>query len=236
VNLTLLLGSKTLKILEMTRFSRRWSNENQSKRGGFTKRFRNRINPPPPLKVTIEKAEKSIHNQLYRLDMLLTKLKEKDSKLIQRITRKIRRQDKQHASILANELVEIRKMMRMVGQARYALEAIALRLETVRDLGDIVVNLAPAVAAVKNVHRGIAGVIPTAEDSFTEITGLLSDILVDAGQSREANLDFKLANEDAEKILAEASVMAEESLRQKIPDIPANLPKSLSATLEEVLI
>ncbi|MFQ6134879.1 MAG: hypothetical protein ACE5KU_03575, partial [Nitrososphaerales archaeon] len=132
-------------------------------------------------------------------------------------------------------LVEIRKMMRMVAQARYALEAIALRIETVRDLGDVVVALAPAVAAVKNVQKGVAGVIPVAEDRFTEITGLLSDLLVDAGQTGEVKLDFKLANENAEKILAEAAVLAEKNLKQKIPEIPSDIPEPISTALEEAL-
>lgn len=220
----------------MTRFSRRWSGKTQADSSGIGKRLRNRLISSPPLKVTLGKAEKSIRNQLYKLDTLLTKMNEKDSKLIRRISRKIQKQDKEHAAILANELVEIRKMMRMVAQARYALEAIALRIETVRDLGDVVVTLAPAVAAVKNVHQGVARVIPTAEDRFTEITGLLSDILVDAGQSGEAKLDFKVANEDAEKILAEAAALAEQKLRQKIPEVPSDIPKQISAVLEEALV
>lgn len=193
------------------------------------------MSPPPPLKITLGKAEKSIRNQLYKLDTLLKKLNDKDNKLLRRVSRMIQKHDKEQAAILANELVEVRKMMRMVAQARYALEAIVLRIETVRDLGDVVVTLAPAVAAVKNVQRGMTGVIPTAEDSFTEITGLLSDILVDAGQSGEAKLDFKVANEDAEKILAEASVLAEERLKQKIPEIPPEIPKPISSALKEAL-
>lgn len=218
----------------MSRF-RRWSDKSRSDESGFERRFRNSLKSTPPLKPTLEIAVRSVRSQLYKLDMLLKKLREKDGKLLQRISMKMQKHDDKHAAIFANELVEIRKMMRMVAQARYALEAIALRIETVRDLGDVVVALAPAVAAVKNVQKGVAGVIPAAEDRFTEITGLLSDLLVDAGQTGEVKLDFKLANEDAEKILAEASVLAEKNLKQKIPEIPSDIPEPISTALEEAL-
>lgn len=218
----------------MTKFSSRWSDKSRSDKIGVSKRFLNR-GSSPPLKSTLERAKKSIKSQLYKLDITLKNLNEKDSKLLSRISIKIQKHDNKHAAIFANELVEIRKMMKMVTQARYALEAIALRIETVQDLGDVVFALAPAVAAVKNVQQGVTSVIPAAEGRFTEISGLLSDILVDAGQVGEVNVDFKLANEDAEKILAEASVMAEMNLKQKIPDIPTNIPKSISTALEEAL-
>lgn len=191
--------------------------------------------PPPPLKLELEKAERSIKTQLYRLDALLAKLKESNDRLFNRINMNIQKRDNAHAVILANELVEARKMMRMVAEAKYALEAIALRIETARDLGEIATTLAPAVAAVKNVQRGVAGVIPMAAENFTEITGLLSGILVDAGQSGEITLDFEAANEDAEKIISEAAALAEKNLRQKIPAIPPDVPEYVSHALKEAL-
>lgn len=202
---------------------------------GFGKRLRRNINPPAPLKVTMQKAVKSIRYQLHKLDALLNKLNEKDTKLVKRITANIEKHDQRHAIILANELVEIRKMRKIMTQARCALEAISLRIETVTDLGDIVGTLAPAVSAVKSVQEGVTSVVPAAQDKFTEISGLLSDILVDAGQSGDIKLDFKLANEDAELIMAEASVQAEQQLKQKIPDIPTSMPKTVSNALEQAI-
>lgn len=219
----------------MSRFSNNWSKKTQTEKTGFGKRLRRNINPPAPLKPTMEKAVKSIKNQLHKLDILLNKLNEKDAKLVNRISVNIQKRDQRHAIILANELVEIRKMRKVMTQARCALEAISLRIETVTDLGDIVGTLAPAVSAVKSVQQGVTGVVPAAQDKFTEISGLLSDILVDAGQSGDAKLDFKLANEDAELIMAEASIQAEQQLKQKIPDIPQSIPKTVSNALEKAL-
>ena len=219
----------------MSRFSNNWSGKKQLNKSGLSKRFRSTINPKPQLKPTMERAVKSIQNQLLKLDILINKLSDKDKKLVNRITTRIQKHDDKHAIILANELVEIRKMMKVVTQAKCALEAIAMRIETVTELGDIVSTLAPAVSAVKSVQKGVIGVVPTAQDKFTEISGMLSDILVDAGQSGQATLDFKIANEDAEKIIAEASIQAETKLKKKIPEIPPNIPKHVTNVLEEAL-
>ena len=220
----------------MSRFSNNWSGKKQPNKSGLSKKFRSTINPKPQLKPTMERAVKSIQNQLFKLDILINKLSDKDKKLVNRITARIQKHDDKHAIILANELVEIRKMMKVVTQAKCALEAITMRIETVTELGDIVATLAPAVSAVKSVQKGVIGVVPTAQDKFTEISGMLSDILVDAGQSGQTTLDFKIANEDAEKIIADASVQAETKLKKKIPEIPSNIPKYVTNVLEEALV
>jgi len=219
----------------MSRFSNNWSGKKQPNKSGLSKRFRSTINPKPQLKPTMDRAVKSIQNQLFKLDILINKLSDKDKKLVNRITARIQKHDDKHAIILANELVEIRKMMKVVTQAKYALEAITMRIETVTELGDIVATLGPAVSAVKSVQKGVTGVVPQAQDKFTEISGMLSDILVDAGQSGQATLDFKIANEDAEKIIAEASIQAETKLKKKIPEIPPSIPKHVTNVLKEAL-
>ena len=235
VNLNILFILKSRKD-KMSRFSNNWSRKSKSKKSVFNKRLRGTIKPQTPLKPTMDRAVKSIKIQLLKLDRLLTKLSDKDKKLVNRIIIKIQKHDRKHAIILANELVEIRKMMKVVTQARCALEAITMRIETVTELGDIVATLGPAVSAVKSVQKEVTGVVPQAQDKFTEISGMLSDILVDAGQSGEAILDFKVANEDAEKIVAEASIQAESKLKKKIPDIPTNVPKYVTNALTEALV
>ena len=38
------------------------------------------------------------------------------------------------------------------------------------------------------------------------------------------NLNFEAANEDAEKVLAEAAAVAEQRMKEKFPEIPSGLP------------
>ncbi len=136
----------------------------------------------------------------------------------------MQKHDSQHAAVYANELAEVRKMSRMVTQAKLALEQITLRLNTVTELGDIVVTLTPAMAVIRSVRQGLVSVLPEAEGEIGEISGLLSSVLVDAGTVGGYSLNFEAANEDAEKVLAEAAVVAESRMKEKFPEIPSGLP------------
>lgn len=121
-------------------------------------------------------------------------------------------------------------MNKMVTQAKLALEQIVLRLNTITELGDIVVTLTPAMAVIRNVKQGLVGVLPEAENEIGEISGLLSGILIDAGTVGGYTLNFEAANEDAEKVLAEASAVAEQRMKEKFPEIPVTLPSTEGST------
>ena len=47
---------------------------------------------------------------------------------------------------------------------------------------------------------------------------------MDAGTVGGYNLNFEAANEDAEKVLAEAAAVAEQRMKEKFPEIPSGLP------------
>jgi division protein CdvB (Snf7/Vps24/ESCRT-III family) len=155
---------------------------------------------------------------------MATKLKERDAAIFNKVVSSIQKHDTQHASVYANELAEIRKMLKMVTSSKLALEQIVLRLNTVTELGDIVVTLAPAMAVIRNVKSGIISVLPEAEREINEISSLLSSILVDAGQVSGTTLNFEAANEDAERILAEASAVAEQRMKERFPELPTGVP------------
>jgi division protein CdvB (Snf7/Vps24/ESCRT-III family) len=178
------------------------------------------IRPAGPLKPRLESAIRQIQVQVSKLDSTTNRLRERDNLIFNKVVSAIQKHDMPHASVFANELAEIRKMGKMVTQAKIALEQIVLRLNTVQELGDIVVTLTPAMAVIRNVKAGLVSVLPEADHEIGEISGLLSSILVDAGQLGGYTLNFEAANEDAEKILAEASAVAEQRMKDKFPDLP----------------
>lgn len=202
----------------MSEFSKKWTTPNTP---GFGDRVREAVRPAGPLKPRIDGAVRSIQIQISKLDSTSNRLKERDTTLFNKVVSSIQKHDTQHASVYANELAEIRKMSRMVSSAKIALEQIVLRLSTATELGDIVVTLAPAMAVIKSVKTGLVGVMPEAEQEIGEINNVLSSILVDAGQLGGLTLNFEAANEDAERILGEASAVAEQRMKDKFPDLPA---------------
>jgi division protein CdvB (Snf7/Vps24/ESCRT-III family) len=210
----------------MSNFGNKWVREQKP---GMGDKVKEAIKPSGPLKPRLEDAVRAIQTQVARLDATCTKLKERDAAIFNKVVTAIQKHDTQHASVYANELAEVRKMNKMVTSSRLALEQIVLRLNTVTELGDIVVTLAPAMSVIRSVKSGIISVLPEAEREINEISGLLSSILVDAGQTSGASLNFEVANEDAEKILAEASAVAEQRMKERFPELPTGVPTAESA-------
>jgi len=205
------------------RFSKRW--EEAPNQQPFTTRIKESLRPPGPLKPRLDMAIRRIELQVQRLDQASERFSERDKKIFARIVDAYTKHDMARANVFANELAEIRKMEKMIMHGRLALEQIVLRLRTVSELGDIVTTLAPAVGVLRSVKSGMAAIFPEAERELGQIGNLLNGIIIDAGQSTGLTINFESANEDAQKILAEASSVAEQKIKEKFPELPATIPQ-----------
>jgi division protein CdvB (Snf7/Vps24/ESCRT-III family) len=202
-------------------FASKW--ETKDKSPGLVDRLRGSVRTPTPIKSQIELANRQIRLLISQLDSTVNRIKQRDSTIFKNVVSSLAKHDMQHAAVYANELSEVRKMGKMVTQAQLAMEQISLRLGTINDLGEIASTLAPAVSVIKNMKEGLRLALPEADKEISEISGLLSSVLVDASTTGGISLNFDAANEDAQKVLEEASVVAEQRMRESFPEIPAGV-------------
>ena len=73
--------------------------------------------------------------------------------IFKRIVHSVQNHDSHYARVLSSELSQVRKMNKMVTSAKLALEQIQLRLNTITELGDVVVTLSPAMSVIKGIRR-----------------------------------------------------------------------------------
>ncbi|MEM2855851.1 MAG: Snf7 family protein [Candidatus Nitrosocaldaceae archaeon] len=172
-----------------------------------------------PIKPRIELAQKRLQMQINALDSILQRLKSKDEMIFKRIINALQKRDTQYSIILSNELAQIRKTIKMVNRSKLALEQVNLRLNTITELGDVVVTLSPAMAVVKNVRAGLSDMMPEVDNSMNDISNVLANILIDAGQVGGYTINFDTANEEAAKIMEEAAAIAENSIEERLPDV-----------------
>lgn len=208
----------------MSNFSSNWNKDQQSSYEGFGTRLKNAVMGPDPLKPKLENTSRHIQVQIAKLSAKSDRLAAKDKEIFGRVVSLIQKRETLRAKMLANELTEIRKMGKMVTQAKLAFEQIELRINTIQDLGDVASTLSPALGIVKGIAPSISNVLPEAQGEIEEISGLLRGILVDSGQVNPSVVSVQAANEEAESIIAEAGAVAEQSIRDKFPDLPAYLP------------
>ena len=192
------------------------------------------IKPQAPLKPRIEEAQKKLHMQISRLDTIASRMQEKDKLIFKRVVLAMQSHDSSHAKVLSGELSQIRKMNKMVTSAKLALEQIQLRLNTMTELGDVVVTLSPAMSVIKGLQSGLSGMMPEADQSFGQISELLGNIMTDSGQIPNSEIaNYNTINEDTAQIMEEASAVVEMNMKSKFPDLPSpNLTaaKNIEAT------
>jgi len=210
------------------KFARKW--ETRSDQQSLTDKIKEAVRPPGPLKPRLDRAIRRIEVQIQKLDRASERFSQRDKSIFAKIVEAYTQHDMARANILANELAEIRKMEKMIMHAKLALEQIVLRLSTVSELGDIVTTLAPAVSVLRRVRGGMAMIFPEAERELGEIGDLLNGIMIEAGQTSGSTINFEAANEDAQKILNEAATVAEQRIKEKLPELPAGVP---TATAEK---
>jgi division protein CdvB (Snf7/Vps24/ESCRT-III family) len=185
------------------------------------------IKPQAPLKPRIEEAQKKLQMQISKLESISSKMDEKDHLIFKRVVHAMQNHDSQYAKILSNELSQIRKMNKMVSSAKLALEQIQLRLNTITELGDVVITLSPAMSVIKGIQGGLSSMMPEADQSFGQISDLLGSIMTDSGQIPTTEITGSSGlNEDSMKIIEEASAIVEQNMKDKFPDLPTSTVES----------
>ncbi len=205
----------------MSKFTKEWE---ESRTG-----IRSIIRPEAPLRQKIELAARRVETQIQYLNGAVQLLTQRDKALFSKIVDAYSRHDMQRANVYANELAELRKMANFMMNAELALERVALRLRTVTQLGNVAATLAPISKVLQNVRTGVAGIFPGAERELSEIGILLDEIMIEASQTTGMTPDFEVASEEAQKILNEAALVAEQRMKEKFPELPA-----LRAPTEEI--
>ena len=181
--------------------------------------------PQTPLKPRIEEAQKKLQIQISKLDSISFKLQEKDKVIFNRIVNAMQNHDSHYGKLLSGELSQIRKTNKMVNSAKLAFEQIQLRLNTMTELGDVVVTLSPAMSVIKGIQGGLKTMLPEADQSFGQISELLGGIMSGSSQMASssemvgAGVSSISLDEEAVDIMQEASAIVEENTRGKFPDL-----------------
>lgn|SRR4030095_12073510 len=202
---------------------KKWNNNAQSE--SIRDKLREVTQSQTPLKPRIEEAQRKLQIQISKLDAISSKMQEKDKVIFNRIVNAMQNHDSHYAKVLSGELSQIRRTNKMVNSAKLAFEQIQLRLNTMTELGDVVVTLSPAMSVIKGIQSGLKTMLPEADQSFGQISDLLGGIM--AGSSQMASTSEALRaetstislDEEAVDILQEATTIVEESTRGKFPDL-----------------
>ena len=213
----------------MPTFSKTWA---QQETAGMAAKFRDTVKPQGALKPRIQNAVNKLQVQTTKMDAMLTKLDQRDQQLFTRVVTAVQQHDTSASKVLSNELAEIRKVKKMLGGARMSLEQVQLRLSTIHDLGDAMVAIGPAMSTMKGLQSSLGKFMPEADSELNTMTQTLNGLMVDSLSGDAFNMESDVSNEETDKILQEASAVAEQQIGDKFPSVPSidELPSQPSKT------
>ena len=212
----------------------------------FFDKWRNKEKEEPALSSKIKSIGKPSENvkdqitlviqrldvQTKTLDCAVQRFENRDAALFQCVVKALSNRDNARANIYASELMEIRKVEKMLMQESLALESVSMRLKTVSEMGDVVSVLAPAASVLNNIRSGMSTILPEAGQELENIGNLLGDIVTSTNQSTEMPVNIGTANEDAEKILEEAELAAEKRLKEQFPEAATGVAMCKKTSIE----
>ena len=202
----------------MTSFDKTWARqETQS----VTGKLREAVKPQGALKPRIQTAVNKLQVQISKMDSMNTRLQERDQQIFKRIVTAMQQHDTSTSKVLSNELAEIRKVSRMLGNARMSLEQVQLRLTTIHDLGDAMVAIGPAMSTMKGLKSSLGRFMPEADTELNSMTQTLNGLMVDSFSGDAFNVESEATSEETDKILQEASAVAEQQIGDKFPSVPS---------------
>jgi len=204
----------------MVSFSDKWNALKSNEK--LSQAFMGRVKPEAPLKNRLDTAQKKLQLQITKLAEIDTKLQQKNNMIFEKIVDSKKTNNETYAKVYANELAEIRKHQKMVNNAKLSMEQIQIRLNTVSELGDVVVTLSPCMSLIKGLSTSLGGMMPSVSDSMQDLSNMLGDIVTGSSITHDGSLgQIESTNSDAQSILEEAQSIVEGQARQSMPEPPS---------------
>jgi division protein CdvB (Snf7/Vps24/ESCRT-III family) len=179
---------------------------------------------PPPLRDIAAKSILTLRVQQNKLEQAGYRLKERDKVLFESCMGALKRNNKEKAAICANEISEIRKLIRFLYSVQLAIERVILRLETIRELSEIVVDLKPALKLLQNVSQDLFQVLPDVSNELNNVNSTISETLYATKiRTDESVIPVNKKTAGGEEILKEVTSFIEQKLVEDLPEPPTSV-------------
>jgi division protein CdvB (Snf7/Vps24/ESCRT-III family) len=185
-------------------------------------RFEGHFHHRPSVKEQISTALYRLKSQQNKLEAAAARMQLHDKEIFNKCVSSQLSHDAARAAMYANECAEVRKMAKVTVQCQMALEQVSLRLETIQEFGDVAGMMAPVANVVQSIKTQISGVMPEVGLELGQIGDLLSGVVDDVGEVTGTSYDSATTNPESSKILDEASAIAEQHVKDRFPELPAN--------------
>lgn len=136
----------------------------------------------------------------------------------------LKHKNKDRATICANEIAEVRKLIKFLYHVELAIERVILRLETIKELSGIIIDLKPALRLLRSVSKELFEFLPDVSSELSKVNDAISETLYSTRMTAdETIIPVGRKTPGGEEILKEVSNFLEERISEKLPEPPDTL-------------
>jgi hypothetical protein len=148
----------------------------------------------------------------------------------------LKKNNREKAAICATELAEVRKLVKFLYNVQLAIERVILRLETIKELGDIVSDLKPALRLLQNISQELFQVLPDVSSELDNVNYTIQETLHATKMSTDENLiPVGKKTEGGEEILKEVTCFMQQKIAETLPVPPVGSPVQEKTPIKELV-
>ena len=163
-------------------------------------------------------------------------MNERDKALFKTCIHALRNHNKDRAVIFANEVAETKKLIKFFYHVELAIERVILRLETMRELSDIIIDLKPALKMLQKVSKELFEVLPDVSSELNRVNNVISETLHSTRVTADPSIiPVSKTTPGGEEILKEITGFLEERVSEKLPEPPATLETTEETPVKQMI-
>jgi len=172
----------------------------------------------------------------HRIEQVSFRLKKRDNVLFQTCVHALKKQNKGRAMILANEVAEVKRLAKFLYHVELAIERVILRLETMKELSDIIIDLKPALRMLQKVSKELFEVLPDVSSELGRVNDAISETLYSTRITTDESLiPVNRTTPGGEEILKEVSSFLEQKVAEKLPEPPITIETPRETPIKQMI-
>ncbi|MGB9729520.1 MAG: Snf7 family protein [Thermoprotei archaeon] len=177
-----------------------------------------------------------LRSYVSRLELAKYRLRKKEKEMFDKVVTAQASGNAQYATIYANEVAELRKLVKSVESASISLEQLLLRLETIIELGDAASLLSSLQGLISDVRTVIPQIAPELENDLNVLSNAVLEQLGAKYPDTFETLPLDTSDADLNKILKEAAAVAGTMIKERslLPEPPTASKEKITDKVQKV--
>jgi division protein CdvB (Snf7/Vps24/ESCRT-III family) len=174
------------------------------------------------LRAKIDPAIKKLEVYKREIIVLRKRIEERRERLFLNIVKSLQNNERDKATVYANEHAEVKKIIKVLNACDVALSQIIVRLESIRDVGEAMKQIDGAFRVAKSLSKQLVSLPQELSSTASNLQEELIQIMSELGQL-SPSVSIAVSDYNTEEIIQEAMQYLEERGRSVLPD-PISAP------------